>query len=58
MPMQVRQKYENMRTAENTAQVDGFIRNFDHAMTHPDREDLKRAQEFALSCVSRAREQV
>ena len=58
MPMQVRQKYENMRTAENTAQVDGFIRNFDHAMTHPDRKDLKRAQEFALSCVSRAREQV
>ena len=38
MPMQVRQKYENMRTSENAPQVDGFIRNFDCAMTHPDRE--------------------
>ena len=56
MPMQVRQKYENMRTEENSAQVDGFIRNFDQAMTHPDREDLKKAQEFALACVSRASE--
>ena len=51
MPMQVRQKYENMRTSENAPQVDGFIRNFDCAMTHPDREDLKKAQEFALSCM-------
>ena len=54
MPMQVRQKYENMRTSENAPQVDGFIRNFDCAMTHPDREDLKKAQEFALSCISHA----
>ena len=54
MPMQVRQKYENMRTSENAPQVDGFIRNFDCAMTHPDREDLKNAQEFALSCISHA----
>ncbi len=52
MPMQVRQKYENMRTEENSAQVDGFIRNFDHAMTHPNREDLKKAQKFALFCAS------
>lgn len=54
MPMQVRQKYENMRTSENAPQVDGFIRNFDCAMTHPDRKDLKKAQEFALSCISHA----
>lgn len=54
MPMQVRQKYENMRTSENAPQVDGFIRNFDCAMTHSDREDLKKAQEFALSCTSHA----
>lgn len=54
MPMQVRQKYENMRTSENAPQVDGFIRNFDCAMTHPDREDLKKAQEFSLSCISHA----
>ena len=54
MPMQVRQKYENMRTSENAPQVDGFIRNFDCAMTHPDREDLKKAQEFALSCIAHA----
>ena len=54
MPMQVRQKYENMRTSENAPQVDGFIRNFDCAMTHPDREDLKKAQEFALSCICHA----
>nr|WP_303180804.1 flavodoxin family protein BilS [Lachnoclostridium phocaeense] len=54
MPMQVRQKYENMRTSENAPQVDGFIRNFDCAMTHPDREDLKKAQEFALSCIFHA----
>lgn len=54
MPMQVRQKYEKMRTAENSAQINGMIRNFDLALTHPDREDLKKAQEFTHACVSRA----
>lgn len=51
MPMQVRQKYEAMRSEENAAQVDGFIRNFDMALTHPDKDDLHRAQEFALGCI-------
>ena len=49
--MQVRQKYEAMRSEENAAQVDGFIRNFDMALTHPDKDDLHRAQEFALGCI-------
>lgn len=54
MPMPVRQKYEKMRTEKNAAQIDGFIKNFDMALTHPDREDIKKAQEFALACISHA----
>ncbi len=54
MPLQVRKKYENMRTDENAEQVDMFIRNFDMALTHPDKEDYKKAQEFALSCIKKS----
>ena len=34
MPQKVRQKYESMRTAENAAQMDMFIHNFDEALSH------------------------
>lgn len=46
MPQKVRQKYETMRTPENTAQVDIYIRNFDEALTHPDSLDLEHAKVF------------
>lgn len=52
MPLQVRKKYEQMRTSENAAQMDMFIRNFDMALTHPDEADHKGARNFALSCLS------
>ena len=54
MPLQVRKKYETMRTDENSEQIDMFIRNFDMAMTHPDTEDYQKAQEFAIACISSA----
>lgn len=54
MPLQVRNKYETMRTDENSEQIDMFIRNFDMAMTHPDTEDYQKAQEFAIACISSA----
>lgn len=53
MPRQVREKYENMRTDENAAQVEKFIQNFDSALTHPDQTDVKSAQEFVKSCLAK-----
>ena len=52
MPLQVRKKYETMRTDENFEQIDMFIRNFDMAMTHPDQTDYEKASRFVLSCIS------
>lgn len=46
MPIQVREKYMQMRSSRNGQQVDAMIRNFDRAMLHPDGEDLQRAREF------------
>ena len=46
MPRKVRQKYEAMRTEENAAQMDMFIRNFDEALTHPDSLDEEHAKVF------------
>lgn len=46
MPQKVRQKYESMRTAENAAQMDMFIHNFDEALTHPDSLDEEHAKVF------------
>lgn len=46
MPQRVRQKYENMRTPENTDKMDMCIQNFDEALTHPDSLDLEHAKVY------------
>lgn len=46
MPQKVRQKYEAMRTAKNSAQMNLCIRNFDEALTHPDSLDFEHAKVF------------
>ena len=41
MPMSVRERYVNMRTAPNPMpNLDAMIENFDRAMSHPDEADL------------------
>ena len=41
MPMAVRERYEKMKQQPNPApNLDGLIRNFDRALTHPDDHDL------------------
>lgn len=54
MPQKVRQKYEAMRTAENTAQVDHMIQNFDEALTHPDSLDEEHARVFTDKMLEKA----
>ena len=49
MPIQVRQRYESMRGVSDTEQIDRMIRNFDEALLHPDRKDLKAASDFVKS---------
>ena len=46
MPHKIRQKYEAMRTAENTAKINMCLRNFDEALTHPDSLDIEHAKVF------------
>ncbi len=54
MPQKVRQKYESMRTAENAAQIDLMIQNFDEALTHPDTLDEEHAKVFADKILKQA----
>lgn len=51
MPLQIRQKYETMRTDENAEQVDMFIRNFDEALVHPGQTDLDELDAFIDKCM-------
>ena len=44
-----RQRYESMRGVSDTEQIDRMIRNFDEALLHPDRKDLKAASDFVKS---------
>lgn len=46
MPMRVREYYEQSRNAENNAQIEFKIRNFDRALLHPDTEDIMSAGDF------------
>ena len=46
MPMVVRERYEKMRQQPNPApNLDGLIRNFDRALTHPDDHDLEELKQ-------------
>lgn len=49
MPIQVRQRYESMREVSDDGRIDRMIRNFDEALLHPDRDDLRAAAEFVKS---------
>ena len=49
MPMAVREKYMNMKNAQNKKQVEAMIQNFDMAMLHPDEKDLENARRFYRS---------
>lgn len=53
MPQKVRQKYENMKNAENEEQMNSYIRNFDEALTHPDSLDLEHAKVFTQKCLEK-----
>lgn len=46
MPIQVRKRYEAMRNTSNTQQVEMLLHNFDEALLHPDRQDLKAVADF------------
>lgn len=47
MPMQVRQKYEQMLKGSHSQAAEKFIQNFDHALFHPSSEDVLKAAQFA-----------
>lgn len=49
MPIQVRRRYEDMCVPANEAQVERMIRNFDEALLHPDKDDLRAAEDFVKS---------
>ena len=46
MPIQVRKRYEVMQNTSNTQQVEMLLHNFDEALLHPDRQDLKAVADF------------
>ena len=46
MPIQVREKYMRMKNKENEKQMDAMIHNYDHALLHPNTEDLENARKF------------
>ena len=46
LPMAVRERYEKMKQQPNPApNLDGLIRNFDRALTHPDDHDLEELKQ-------------
>lgn len=49
MPIQIRDKYEGLRTDTNQKQIDAMIRNFDEAILHPDKQDLLEAEKFVAN---------
>lgn len=54
MPMQIRNKYESMKsTGQDETYMDRLIQNFDEALVHPDGKDLEKAEKFVLDCLSR-----
>ena len=44
--IQVRKRYEAMQNTSNTQQVEMLLHNFDEALLHPDRQDLKAVADF------------
>lgn len=59
MPIQVRRKYEQWLTGNpHPEQVKRMIQNFDEALLHPDREDLKKAAAFAVNMMELAKQNI
>lgn len=52
MPIQVRQKYQKMKTPENEKRINAMIQNFDKALLHPDDTDIKNAKRFVQKIFS------
>lgn len=48
MLMEVRKKYEENQTPDNTAHIKRMMENFDEAMLHPNMEDLQNVRNFTL----------
>ncbi|MDD3204747.1 MAG: flavodoxin family protein [Lachnospiraceae bacterium] len=46
MPMEVRNKYENMLGSGNDDKVEKMLQYFDSALTHPDKQDLENVAAF------------
>lgn len=51
MPMSIRTRYESIYGQGKDEQIEYMIRNFDNALTHPDKTDRKNAKAFVESKV-------
>lgn len=56
MPIQIRHKYERLRTSENWQQVERQLSNFDEAMLHPSEQDLEEARRFVGAMLEKQRQ--
>ena len=49
MPLSVRERYEKMREQNNSSlNIDKLIANFDKALSHPNKEDLKTLEQIVI----------
>ena len=49
MPLSVRERYEKMREQNNISlNIDKLIANFDKALSHPNKEDLKALEQIVI----------
>lgn len=52
MPMRVRERYVSMLAAHpGDKKLEASVKNFDEASSHPNQEDLRRAELWAETCV-------
>ncbi|MBQ8184891.1 MAG: flavodoxin [Lachnospiraceae bacterium] len=58
MPIQIRRKYEDMRTAQNARQVERLLANFDEAMLHPGEKDFEAARQFAREMAGKVQKDI
>lgn len=57
MPIQIRHKYEGLRTLENSSTVERMLSNFDEAMLHPNEQDFEAARCFAREVAQKVQEE-
>lgn len=47
MPLSVRKRYESMMSENSSSlKVENLIKNFDKALSHPDKNDLKKLEKI------------